>query len=162
MKTMATLMLIPFALTVAGCEDDPVEVETRNIVEVASAAGTFNTLLAAVEAAGLTGVLEGEGPFTVFAPTDAAFAALPAGTVEALLRDPAALTAVLTYHVVPARIVSADVIRTGGARPTTVQGRQLTVEVVNGVVRVGGARVLTADVEASNGVIHVIDAVLIP
>jgi uncharacterized surface protein with fasciclin (FAS1) repeats len=163
MKTRKrTLLLLPLVLGFAGCERDATGQEGRTIVEVAADAGSFTTLLAAVEAAGLVEVLEGEGPFTVFAPTDAAFAALPAGTVEALLADKPTLTAILTYHVVPGRITSADLIQSGGAQPATVQGQALTIRVEGGAVRVDGARVTTADIEASNGVIHVIDAVVLP
>jgi uncharacterized surface protein with fasciclin (FAS1) repeats len=129
------------------------------IVDVAQEAGSFSTLLTAVEAAGLTETLKGEGPFTVFAPTDAAFAALPDGTVEALLADPEALTAVLTYHVVSGKAMAADVA--GMDAVTTLQGGSLAVSTADGV-RIGDARVVSADVEASNGVIHVIDTVLIP
>jgi uncharacterized surface protein with fasciclin (FAS1) repeats len=134
----------------------------KDIVTVAVEAGSFKTLVAAVEAAGLVGVLQGEGPFTVFAPTDAAFAKLPAGTVEALLADKDRLIAVLTYHVVPGRIAASDVMSAGRAAPTTVQGQQLNVRVENGAVLVDGARVVTADIAASNGVIHVIDTVILP
>lgn len=133
---------------------------TKNIVEVAAEAGTFTTLLAAAEAAGLVGVLTGEGPFTVFAPTDEAFAALPAGTVEALLADLDQLRAILTYHVVPGRVSSAQVV--GLTEATTVQGSTVTFSVYGETVRVNGARVIAADIQASNGVIHVIDAVILP
>jgi uncharacterized surface protein with fasciclin (FAS1) repeats len=134
----------------------------KDIVEVAAEAGTFGTLLAAAQAAGLVEVLKGEGPLTVFAPTDEAFAKLPAGTVEALLAAPAQLAEVLKYHVVAGRVMSADVVRAGMAHPTTVQGERLHVRVENGRVLVDGAQVTTADIEASNGVIHVIDAVVLP
>ncbi len=133
-----------------------------DIVDVAVGAGQFGTLVAAVQAAGLVDTLKGPGPFTVFAPTDAAFAALPAGTVERLLRpeNRAELTRILTYHVVPGRVTAADLSgRT--ATPTSVEGRRLQVDGRQGVT-VNGARVVTADVGASNGVIHVIDRVLIP
>jgi uncharacterized surface protein with fasciclin (FAS1) repeats len=106
--------------------------------------------------------LQGPDPFTVFAPTDEAFAKLPEGTVEALLKDPAALRAVLTYHVVPGRVMAADVVRSNGGNPATVQGQSLTIEVVDGKVMVDGATVVTADIGASNGVIHVIDTVVLP
>lgn len=129
------------------------------IIDVAREAGSFTTLLTAVEAAGLTDTLKGDGPFTVFAPTDAAFAALPEGTVEALLADPEALTAVLTYHVAAGSAKAADVA--GMESVTTLQGGSLTVSTQDGV-RIGDARVVSADVAASNGVIHVIDTVLIP
>ncbi|HSJ31689.1 MAG TPA: fasciclin domain-containing protein [Longimicrobiales bacterium] len=134
----------------------------KDIVTVAVEAGSFETLVAAVKAAGLVETLQGPGPFTVFAPTDEAFAKLPAGTVEALLKDPAALRSVLTYHVVPGRVMAADVVRSNGGMPATVQGQSLTIRVVDGKVMVDGATVVTADVGASNGVIHVIDTVVLP
>jgi uncharacterized surface protein with fasciclin (FAS1) repeats len=133
-----------------------------NIIEVATRAGQFTTLVAAINAAGLSETLNGAGPFTVFAPTDAAFAKLPAGTVESLLmpENKAKLTALLTYHVVPGRVASADLAGVT-ATPATVQGGTLAVDTSSGV-KVGGATVTTADVRASNGTIHVIDTVLIP
>jgi uncharacterized surface protein with fasciclin (FAS1) repeats len=134
----------------------------KDIVAVAQEAGQFGTLLAAVEAAGLVDALKGEGPFTVFAPTDEAFAKLPAGTVEALLQDRERLVAVLMYHVVPGRVMSADVIRAGGGQAQTLQGDRLTIRVDGDRVQVDGATVVAADVSASNGVIHVIDAVVLP
>lgn len=130
-----------------------------NIVETATAAGSFTTLLAAVEAAGLVDTLNGEGPFTVFAPTDEAFAALPEGTVEGLLADIPTLTAILTYHVVPGAVMSTDL--SDGMMATTVQGSDVTIGTMGGVT-VNGANVVAADIEASNGVIHVIDAVILP
>jgi len=132
---------------------------SMDIVDTAVAAGTFTTLVAAVEAAGLVETLKGEGPFTVFAPTDEAFAALPEGTVEGLLADPEALAAILTYHVVPGKVMSADL--TDGMMATTVEGRDITIAVGDNVT-VGPATVTAADIEASNGVIHVIDSVLLP
>ena len=134
----------------------------KNIVEIAAEAGSFNTLVAAVKAAGLVETLSGTGPFTVFAPTDAAFAKLPAGTVEALLGDKAKLTSILTFHVVAGKVMAADIIKANGAKPTTVNGLPVDVVVRDGKVYVNGAQVVTADIVASNGVIHVIDAVLIP
>ena len=134
----------------------------KNIVEIAAEAGSFNTLVAAVKAAGLVETLSGAGPFTVFAPTDAAFAKLPAGTIDALLADKAKLTSILTFHVVAGKVVAADIIKSNGATPTTVNGLPLDVEVRGGKVYVNGAQVVTADIMASNGVIHVIDAVLLP
>ena len=134
----------------------------KDIVTVAVEAGSFETLVAAVKAAGLVETLQGPGPFTVFAPTDEAFAKLPAGTVEALLKDPAALRSVLTYHVVPGKVMAADVIRSNGGTPATVQGQSLRIRVVDGKVMVDGATVVAADVGASNGVIHVIDTVVLP
>jgi uncharacterized surface protein with fasciclin (FAS1) repeats len=131
----------------------------HNIVETAKEAGTFQTLLGAVDAAGLGDTLAGGGPFTVFAPTDDAFAALPQETVQGLLEDPPALARVLTYHVVPGRITSAQM--TPDSEQKTVEGGALTIG-VNGGVTVNDAAVIQADVEAENGVIHVIDRVLIP
>lgn len=132
---------------------------SKDIVDTAVEAGTFTTLVAAVQAAGLVDVLKGDGPFTVFAPIDEAFAALPAGTVEALLADIPALTAILTYHVVPGAVMSGDL--SDGMMAATVNGAELTVDLSNGVM-IDGASVIAADIKASNGVIHVVDAVIIP
>jgi len=141
----------------------PAPVEAKDIVDTAVAAGSFNTLVAAVQAAGLESTLRGAGPFTVFAPTDAAFAALPAGTVEDLLKpeNKDKLVAILTYHVLPGEVMSSA-IGTQTLTPATVQGA--TVKVVGGAdgVTVNDAKVVTADVDASNGVIHVIDKVILP
>ena len=134
----------------------------KTIVQVASEAGSFNTLVAAVKAAGLVETLSGPGPFTVFAPTDAAFAKLPAGTVEGLLADKTKLTSILTYHVVTGKVYAGDIIKSNGATPKTVNGLPLDVVVRDGKVFVNGAQVITADVQASNGVIHIIDTVLLP
>jgi uncharacterized surface protein with fasciclin (FAS1) repeats len=131
-----------------------------DIVDVAVQAGSFNTLAAALEAAGLVEVLKGEGPFTVFAPTDEAFAKLPEGTVEALLGDIETLTAILTYHVVPGKVMAEDVVNLSEA--TTVNGANIAIEVVDGQVKINDATVTAADVAASNGVIHVIDTVILP
>jgi len=132
---------------------------TKTVVDVAEQAGSFSTLLTAVEAAGLTATLKGDGPFTVFAPTDAAFAALPEGTLESLLADKEALTEVLTYHVVAGKVTAADV---AGMSPLeSLQGSSLTVT-TDGGVAIEGAGVVQADVMADNGVIHVIDTVLVP
>ena len=135
------------------------EAHAMDIVATAQEAGTFTTLLAAAEAAGLVETLQGEGPFTVFAPTDDAFAALPEGTVEGLLEDTEALTAILTYHVVPGAVMSGDL--TDGMTAETVNGAEVTFT-VGDTVMVNDATVTTADIEASNGVIHVIDAVIMP
>lgn len=134
---------------------------SKDIVDTAVAAGSFTTLVAAVQAAGLVDTLKGEGPFTVFAPTDDAFAALPAGTVEDLLKpeNKDKLTAVLTYHVVPGKVMSGDL--SDGMKAATVQGAEVTI-MTEGGVKVDAANVTTADIEASNGVIHVIDAVILP
>lgn len=140
----------------------PSSANSADIVETAIEAGSFNTLAAALTAADLVDTLKGDGPFTVFAPTDEAFAALPEGTVEMLLKpeNKDQLTAVLTYHVVPAKIMSGD-IAGKKANVLTVQGNRLKVNARNGV-KVDKARVVTADIETSNGVIHVIDKVLLP
>ena len=132
-----------------------------DIVDTAVGAGNFTTLVAAVQAAGLVETLKGEGPFTVFAPTDAAFAALPAGTVEDLLKpeNKDKLTAILTYHVVPGKVMSGDL--SDGMKAATVQGGEVTITTMGGA-KVDGATISAADIEATNGVIHVIDAVILP
>ena len=132
-----------------------------DIVDTAVAAGAFSTLVKAVQAAGLVETLKGPGPFTVFAPTDAAFAKLPAGTLEAVLADKAKLTAILTFHVVPGKVLAKDVVGLNGKSVKTVQGGMLKVDTSSGV-KIGDATVVKADVETSNGVIHVIDTVLLP
>src|SRR3712207_8080406 len=129
----------------------PARAQEKDIVDTAVAAGSFTTLAAALQAAGLVDTLKGDGPFTVFAPTDAAFARLPAGTLEALLADPARLQAVLTYHVVPGRVTAADVATLSSA--ATVQGAPIAIESGDGV-RVNDARVIQSDIMASNGVFH--------
>ena len=132
----------------------------KDIVDTAVAAGDFNTLVTAVKAAGLVETLKGEGPFTVFAPTDAAFAKVPTETLNALLADKAALANVLTYHVVAGKVMAADVVKLTSAE--TVQGQAVSIEVKGGKVYVDGAQVVTTDIKAINGVIHVIDAVILP
>jgi len=139
---------------------DQKAMNNKTIVEVAQEAGNFTTLVAAVKAAGLVDTLSGTGPFTVFAPTDEAFAKLPQGTVESLLKDKEKLTAILTYHVVSGKVMAADVVKLNTA--TTVQGQDVTIKVADGKVMVNNTNVVKADIEASNGVIHVIDTVLIP
>jgi uncharacterized surface protein with fasciclin (FAS1) repeats len=133
-----------------------------DIVDTAVAAGQFNTLAAALKAAGLVDTLKGKGPFTVFAPTDAAFAALPAGTVDSLLKpeNKQKLTDILTYHVVAGNVKAADVVKLSEAK--TVNGKSVAIKVDGGKVTVGGANVVKADIAASNGTIHVIDKVLLP
>jgi len=142
--------LVAGAATVAHAKD---------IVDTAVGAGSFNTLVKAVQAAGLVETLKGPGPFTVFAPTDEAFAKLPAGTLDNLLKDKDALAKVLTYHVVPGKVMAADV-KPGEAK--TVQGQSVKLSTEGGKVMVDGATVVAADVAASNGVIHVIDTVILP
>ncbi|MCA9846465.1 MAG: fasciclin domain-containing protein [Dehalococcoidia bacterium] len=139
----------------------PRQEATADIVDTAIAAGDFSTLVAAVQAAGLEDTLRGPGPFTVFAPTDAAFAALPAGTLDSLLADPEALADILLYHVVSGEVLAADVVGLNSA--TAANGDDISIEVVDGtVVLNGSANVVATDVMASNGVIHVIDAVILP
>jgi uncharacterized surface protein with fasciclin (FAS1) repeats len=132
---------------------------TSDIVDTAVAAGSFNTLVTAVKAAGLVETLKGPGPFTVFAPTDEAFAKLPAGTLDALLKDKAKLAKVLTYHVVSGKVMAADVVKLTSAK--TVAGQNVKIDAAKGV-KVNNANVVKTDIETSNGVIHVIDTVLIP
>jgi uncharacterized surface protein with fasciclin (FAS1) repeats len=131
----------------------------KDVVDTAVAAGQFKTLATALQAAGLVETLKGSGPFTVFAPTDAAFAKIPKADLEALLKDKAKLTAVLTYHVVAGRVTAADVAKLTSAK--TVHGGSVKIDASAGV-KIDGARVTTADVAASNGVIHIIDTVLMP
>ena len=138
------------------------ETPTKDIVDTAVAAGSFKTLAAALQAAGLVETLKGKGPFTVFAPTDAAFAKLPAGTVESLLKpeNKAKLVAVLTYHVVAGEVTGAQAAKLTTAK--TVNGSALTIHAMGGKVMIDNATVTTADVAASNGIIHVIDTVVLP
>jgi transforming growth factor-beta-induced protein len=152
---------LALAMTVGlvGCSEATVPEVELNLVETAASAGQFGTLLAAAEAAGLAATLSSDGPFTVFAPTDAAFAALPAGTLEAVLADRELLRAILLYHVVPGRVLSSDL--TEGQVVTTAEGRPLRVT-LSGGARVNGVNITATDVTASNGVIHVIDQVLLP
>ena len=134
-------------------------VQAKDIVDTAVAAGEFKTLATALQAAGLIETLKGKGPFTVFAPNDAAFAKVPKDQLDALLKDKAALTKVLTYHVVPGKVMAADV---KPGRVKTVQGSELTIAVAGGAVMVDSAKVIKTDIVADNGVIHVIDSVLMP
>lgn len=138
---------------------DAVLLPKNDIIETARNAGSFKTLLAAIEAAGLTDTLRSEGPFTVFAPTDDAFAALPKGALENLLKDKKKLASVLTYHVVPGKVMAKDVVKLKEAK--TVQGQNVKIDASSGV-KVDDARVIKPDVAAENGVIHVIDAVILP
>lgn len=157
--TFAAAMSFAAAPVAAQMSAPAVAQPRLDIVETAVAAGSFNTLATALRAAGLVETLKGKGPFTVFAPTDAAFARIPPDTLQAILADKARLTAILTYHVVPGAVTAAEVVKLTSA--TTVQGGAVTIDAANGV-RVNDATVLTADVMASNGVIHVIDRVLLP
>jgi uncharacterized surface protein with fasciclin (FAS1) repeats len=157
-RALASVALLGIALPIAA--QDHSAHSASDLVDVATEAGAFTTLLAAAEAAGLVDTLRSEGPFTVFAPTDEAFASLPEGTVESLLADPEALRAVLLYHVVAGRVTAEQVV--GLTQAESVEGSAIRISVHGDQVHIDDARVITADVSASNGVIHVIDAVLIP
>ena len=152
---MFTLKSVVAGLAVASAA---LAVQAKDIVDTAVAAGTFKTLATALQAAGLVDTLKGAGPFTVFAPTDAAFAKVPKDQLDALLKDKAALTKVLTYHVVPGKVMAKDV---KAGKVKTVQGSELTVTTASGVM-VDGAKVTATDIAADNGVIHVIDSVIMP
>ena len=160
MKTARRIVMAAIAAAVMIAA--PAQGQTRDIVDTAVAAGQFKTLAAALKAAGLVETLKGAGPFTVFAPTDEAFAKLPKGTVEDLLKpeNKAKLTAILTYHVVPGKVTAADITKVKDAK--TVQGSSIKVKAAGGKVMVDNATVVNADIAASNGVIHVIDTVVMP
>jgi transforming growth factor-beta-induced protein len=182
LKTVVAGLAVATAGSLAGADECPVAKQERlareaaaghvqtvvykaapkDIVDTAVGAGDFSTLVAAVKAAGLVETLKSDGPFTVFAPTDAAFGKLPAGTVENLLKpeNKDKLVAILTYHVVPGKVMAADVVKLTEAK--TVQGTTAKIKVENGTVMVDGAKVVKTDIPCSNGVIHVIDAVILP
>jgi len=151
-----TLALLVPGLVQADSAPSPARMD---IVDTAISAGDFSTLVAAVQAAGLVEALKGDGPFTLFAPTDEAFAKLPDGTVEGLLADKDKLVAVLTYHVVPGKLMADDVVKQ--KRVKTLEGKKVKIDGSSGV-KVDNARVIKADIETSNGVIHVIDTVIVP
>ncbi|MBN2430015.1 MAG: fasciclin domain-containing protein [Acidobacteria bacterium] len=153
--TLIGILLAAFAIAGGYSKSD-----AASIPETAIQAGQFNTLVTALKAADLVETLAGEGPFTVFAPTDEAFAKLPAGTVEGLLQDKDKLTAILTYHVVPGKVLAADVVNLSSAK--TVNGASLSIRVRDGKVFVDNAQVIKTDILCSNGVIHVIDSVVLP
>ncbi len=159
MKITRIATLMALALSSWG---GPAQAQDEDIVDVAIGAGAFNTLVAAVQAAELVDALKGEGPFTVFAPTDEAFAALPEGTVESLLlpENREQLTSILLYHVVAGSVLAADVVELDSA--TTLNGASINISVGDSGVMINNANVVQADVAASNGVIHIIDAVLLP
>ena len=161
MKSCVTRMLLSLAV-VFGASITAGAEEKKDIVDTAVGAGSFKTLVAAVKAADLVDTLKGKGPFTVFAPTDEAFAKLPAGTVESLLKpeNKNKLVAILTYHVVAGKVTAKDVVNLTEAK--TVQGSSVKIAVKEGKVSVDGANVVKTDIETSNGVIHVIDAVILP
>lgn len=155
---LALLVALPFSV---NAEDEP-----KDIVDTAVGAKKFTTLVAAVKAAGLVETLKGKGPFTVFAPLDSAFAKLPEGTVATLVKpeNKKTLTGILTYHVVAGKVMAADAIKVakGAGKAKTVQGSEIKITLKNGSVYVNGAKVVTADVKCSNGVIHIIDTVIMP
>ena len=157
---LGTLVAVVLAVAVSG--STVVRAETRDVVDTAVAAGSFKTLAKALDAAGLVTTLKGAGPFTVFAPTDEAFAKLPAGTLETLLKpeNREKLRRILTYHVVSGKVMASDAMKLQSAK--AVSGDTITVKAENGVVHVDSATVTSADVTASNGVIHVIDSVILP
>ena len=146
--------------TEAPAEAEEEMAEAKSIVDIAVEDGRFTTLVAAVQAAGLAETLSGEGQFTVFAPTDDAFAALPEGTVEGLLNDIPTLTDILLYHVVDGRVLASDVVQLAGAE--TLQGESVSISIMDGKVMVDNAQIVLTDILTSNGTIHVIDAVIIP
>jgi uncharacterized surface protein with fasciclin (FAS1) repeats len=150
MKKILIASVVAFGLTLS--------VQAKDLVDTAVAAGSFKTLATALTAAGLVDTLKGKGPFTVFAPTDAAFAKIPKADLDALLKDKAKLTAVLTYHVVAGKVMAADV---KAGKVKTVQGSELTISTTGGVM-VDKAKVTATDIVADNGVIHVIDSVIMP
>ena len=161
-KTFAFATVAAVVVTVAASGTTAVRAETRDVVDTAIAAGSFKTLAKALDAAGLVTTLKGAGPFTVFAPTDEAFAKLPNGTLETLLKpeNKEKLRRILTYHVVAGKVVASDVVKLQSAK--AVSGDTITVKVHDGVVHLDNATVTSADVIASNGVIHVIDSVILP
>lgn len=166
---LCVLLCISLAACESGTKKEAVEKEMpeiepvvarKDIVDIAAADGRFMTLVTAVKAAGLVETLKGDGPFTVFAPTDDAFAKLPAGTVESLLQDIPKLKNILLYHVVAGKVMAADVVKLSSA--TTACGEDVMIKVEGGKVMVGDANVVITDIEASNGVIHAIDTVILP
>jgi uncharacterized surface protein with fasciclin (FAS1) repeats len=154
------LALLAFVGSITSGPAKGADKPEKDIVDTAVGTGQFKTLVTAVKVAGLVDTLKGEGPFTVFAPTDEAFARIPRAKLEALLRDKKALTAVLTYHVVPGKVMAADVVKLNSAK--TAQGKALKIVTNEGKVTVNGANVVKTDIVCKNGVIHVIDAVLLP
>jgi uncharacterized surface protein with fasciclin (FAS1) repeats len=158
-RGLVGVMAVAAMLVPAGLSGQAMNGE-KDIVDTAVAAGSFKTLVTAVQAAGLESVLRGEGPFTVFAPTDAAFAKLPAGTVESLLKDKEKLASILTYHVVAGEVLAKDVVKLTSAK--TVNGQSAKVSVRDGKVMIDNAQVVTTDIRTKNGVIHVIDTVILP
>jgi uncharacterized surface protein with fasciclin (FAS1) repeats len=155
-----TTILALFVTTIAPAAAAPAYQADKDIVDIAVEDGRFTTLVAALTAADLVDTLKSDGPFTVFAPTDDAFAKLPDGTIDALLADIPALTDILLYHVVPGKVMAADVVNLTAA--DTAQGQSIAIKVENGNVMINDAQVIITDIEATNGVIHVIDTVIVP
>ncbi len=155
----AAILLIAQGVSTATAMEKNTDPESQDIVDIAVGAEDFSTLVTALQAAGLVETLKGEGPFTVFAPTNAAFAKLDQDTLNGLLKDKDALTKVLTYHVVPGKVMAADVVGLDSAQ--TIQGQSMKIDTSNGV-KVDHAKVIKTDIVASNGVIHVIDTVIMP
>ena len=162
MHTLIRTAAVAFTIVAAGAAGHagPNRDAPKDVVDTAVAAGNFTTLATALQAAGLVDTLKGPGPFTVFAPTDEAFAKLPPGTLDALLKDKSKLTQILTYHVVAGRVSAAQVAKMSSAK--TVEGQSLHITHAKGGVKVDDANVIKADIAASNGVIHVIDTVVLP
>ena len=162
MKKLMIRSVVALAAATALVAGTSVQAQQKDIVDTAVAAGSFKTLAAALQAAGLVDTLKGSGPFTVFAPTDEAFAKLPAGTVEELLKpeNKAKLTAILTYHVVPGKVMASQVVSLKEAK--SVNGKSVKIAVDNGTVMIDNAKVVKTDIGATNGVIHVIDTVILP
>jgi uncharacterized surface protein with fasciclin (FAS1) repeats len=154
------VMVMAGPASAGNCGESHAAVASADIVQTAVSAGNFNTLIAAAKAAGLVETLQSDGPFTVFAPTDEAFSKLPEGTVESLLANPDKLREVLLYHVVPGKVMAADVVNLTEA--TTAQGSDVQILVAESGVRINDANVVQTDIETSNGVIHVVDAVILP
>jgi uncharacterized surface protein with fasciclin (FAS1) repeats len=157
---VATVLCLGVIMTAVSGTARAADKPAKDLVDTAKGAGQFKTLVAAIKAAGLVETLKGDGPFTVFAPTDEAFAKVPKDKLEALLKDKKALTAVLTYHVVAGKVMAADVVKMDSAK--TAEGKSLKITTEDGKVKVDGARVVKTDIVCKNGVIHVIDAVLMP
>jgi uncharacterized surface protein with fasciclin (FAS1) repeats len=157
MMVIALAGMVAFGAASRSAAD---ETATKDIVDTAVAAGQFKTLVAAVKAADLVETLKGEGPFTVFAPTDEAFAKIPKEKLDELLKDKKALAAILTYHVVPGKVMAADVVKLDSAK--TAQGKMVAIATKDGKVTINGATVIKADIVCKNGVIHVIDTVIMP
>ena len=161
MVSLVLVLALMFSLNAAVLADGHLK-SGPDVLDVALEADDFNTLVTAVIEADLVGALKGDGPFTVFAPTDAAFAALPEGTLDSLLADKEQLSNVLLYHVVSGKVMAEDVLEMDGAMVETLLGEEIEISIEDGMVYINEAQVVITDIEASNGVIHVIDTVLVP